>query len=519
MTSRRQFLKTTACASAAAFWAEKTLFAKKNRPNILIFITDQVPQTSIGAYGNTYATTPNIDHLAKKGIRFSNAYTPCPLCQPARAAFWTSRYPHETNVRSNESSEHIASDMPTLGELFSAAGYECYHTGKTHDAGSLRGFTVEKRGEKERPHDEWSRYYNYDTNRDEYHAPQMIDFLKQDHDKPFLAVMDLYNPHNICNYCGVNAKHTDQKNLPDISDEQLPPLPDNFNVDDWQTRPLPIQYLCCTHPRLWQAALWNERNYRHYIAAFHHFLSLADEKIGLCLQALKDSGEYDNTLVVYFSDHGDGTASHRMVTKFLTFYEETNRVPFIFVGPGVRLSNYLVQNALVSLLDLLPTLCDYAGIDAPTTVRGKSLLPFFNESETHSLNRHFLVGEWHKEYNEVKRNPKYVEERKQCVSPGRMVRSERYKYMHYLEGNGKELYDLVNDPGEKINLAQNPDYAPILQQHRHWLDQHCTETNDDFKTLKVDVDPGFRHSHKAGFQHHYAPLKTGVSEDDEQGKV
>ncbi len=103
-------------------------------------------QRSVGAYGDPWARTPNIDRLAHEGVRFANSYTPCPLCLPARAAFWTGRLPHQTGVVSNGRLLDIPTtpeDRPTLGSLFSQAGYECLHFGKAHDGGTLRGFRHE----------------------------------------------------------------------------------------------------------------------------------------------------------------------------------------------------------------------------------------------------------------------------------------------------------------------------------------------------------------------------------------
>ena len=119
------------------------------KPNVLVIIADQLAWRALPAYGDTFSQTPNIDRIAERAVCFSNCYTPCPLCQPARAAFWTSRYPHETGVLSNGRTHYvptIPTTMPTLGELFRDAGYATHHFGKQHDAGGLRGFTIEPTG-------------------------------------------------------------------------------------------------------------------------------------------------------------------------------------------------------------------------------------------------------------------------------------------------------------------------------------------------------------------------------------
>ena len=130
-----------------------------NQPNYLLIICDQLSATALSFYGNAYARTPNLDKLAAQSAIFEYAYTPCPLCQPARASFWTSKYPHETNVRTNLPLQRfpvykddpdtepkvfsaLPNQIPAMGELFSQAGYTCVHFGKTHDYGALRGFQI-----------------------------------------------------------------------------------------------------------------------------------------------------------------------------------------------------------------------------------------------------------------------------------------------------------------------------------------------------------------------------------------
>ncbi len=515
--SRREFIaKTGTFAAVLSIQTLPTAMsvtdrAQSENPNILIIVTDHTAQKAVGAYGNAYAQTQNIDQIAAEGIRFSKVYSTCPLCQPSRASLWTSRYPHETSVRSNESSEQIPVDMPTLGETFFNSGYETYHAGKTHDAGSLRGFSIESVKEAAAPQDMWSQIYNYDTKRDEYSTTKMVEFIKKTHEKPFLAVLDLHNPHNICNYVGYNEKNGDKPNQPEIANENLPPLPDNFVIEDLESRPLPIQYLCCTHPRLWQASNWSERNYQHYLAAFNHFQNLADTKIGEVIDALKETNLYDSTLIVYTADHGDGLAAHRMITKHLSFYEETTRVPLIFRGPGITKPGSKIDAPLVSLLDILPTLCDYAGLAIPEGVRGKSLLSFLsdqNPDEHHD----YVVSQWHKEYNTVKRNPLFATT-KHATLPGRMIRTERFKYIRYIEEQGEEIYDLEYDPEEKKNIILEESYRQDVETLRLLMKAYLQKTSDDFFSLQVDVDPGFRGSHELGYENHYPLSSVGTRTD------
>jgi len=495
--TRREFLVGTAAAASLA--AGRALAGHGGRVvnddplNILVITCDQLTQRCVGAYGDPLGATPNIDALAAGGVRFLKVYTPCPLCRPARAAFWTGRFPHQTGVLSNGKNfqdDPVPATVPTLGSIFSAAGYETVHFGKTHDHGGLRGFSIEPAGRVEIEGDPAWPLGN-DTFRDRYTTEKVVQFLSRRHEKPFLAVAELCNPHDICGWVGANAgPHED---VPVST--ALPPLPDNFEIEDLQKRPLPIQYLCCSHNRLAQAARWTEANYRHYLAAYYHYLSRADAEVGRILQALRAGPAGDNTLVVCFADHGDGVASHRMVTKQVSFYEEVTRVPMIFAGPGIRDDGSALEEPLVSLLDLVPTLCEYGGLDAPEGLAGCSLLSCLTGA-ANVPQRDYVVSEWHTEWGYT-------------ISPGRMIRTQGFKYTRYLEGDGEELYDLRADPGERRTLIDDPAYADVLQEHRRLLQAHVAATDDPFFTLAPKVGKRWR-SHKLGYPNHVGPAAPMV---------
>ncbi len=461
--------------------------------NILVITCDQLTQRCVGAYGDRIGATPNIDALAARGVRFSKVYTPCPLCRPARAAFWTGRLPHQTGVLSNGKNfqdEPVPATIPTLGSIFSAAGYETVHFGKTHDHGGLRGFSVEPMGRAEiEGHPAWP--LGNDTFCDRYTTDRAVQFLSRPRGKPFLAVADLCNPHDICGWVGANAGPHEDVPVPTA----LPPLPDNFEIEDLAKRPLPIQYLCCSHNRLSQAARWSEANYRHYLAAYYHYVGLADAEVGRILQALAASPAAGNTLVVFFVDHGDGAASHRMVTKQVSFYEEVTRVPMILAGPGIRQGGAVIEQPLVSLLDLVPTLCEYAGLEAPEDLHGCSQLGWLTGAAK-PPERDYVASEWHTEWGYT-------------ISPGRMIRTQGFKYTRYLEGGGEELYDLRADPGERRTLVDDPAYGGILQEHRRMLEAHVAATDDPFFGLVPKVDERWR-SHKLGYPNHAGPAAPMV---------
>lgn len=278
--------------------------------------------------------------------------------------------------------------------------------------------------------------------------------------------------------------------MPEL-DDAPPHLPRNLRRADgeFEKLPLPIQYLCCSHNRQAQMAGWDERKIRHYLRAYHHYVSRADAEIGRILDALASRSDAANTLIVFMADHGDSMAGHWMATKHTSFYDETVRVPFAFVGPGIEGGGRAI-GGLVSLLDLFPTLCDCAGIPIPVGLQGHSLLPQL-AGRIAAPEREYVAAEWHTEWGFT-------------IEPGRMIRTPRHKYTHYLEGGGEELYDLETDPGEIRNLAGRPEHRETLEAHRELLRRQVSETCDPYFDLEWKADPRWR-SHVPGYRNHSGP--------------
>lgn len=490
----------------AAFFIQ---FAKRkkgdtmNPSNYLVIICDQLSAAALRTYGNSYSHTPNLDRLAERSAVYENAYTPCPLCQPARASFWTSRYPHETMVRSNlpaqrypfyqgddlsktpETFPTISEEIPAMGQFFSNAGYTCVHFGKTHDYGALKGFQVVPDVEIKIDRTNPAINFDYETYLDVDTTQKTVRWLKNDAaniEQPFLAVADLQNPHNICGYIGENQNGVNPADFP--LDRELPPLPENFEFDDIKNRPPFIQYLCCAHRRLRHASRWTPQDYQYYLYAYYYYLNMVDKQIGEILQALEESGKADNTAIFFFADHGEGMAAHHMVTKYGVFYEESNRVPFFACGPGIAGGRRI--GGMFSLLDLLPTMLDHAGI-LNQEFAGTSQLASLKGACQRASND-YVASEWHDEFRDY-------------TIPGRMICDENFKYTCYLEPDSEELFDLRTDRLEKKNLARLPEYASVLETYRQKLKEHVSRTNDDFFRLACSDASAYRH-HPLGFQNH-----------------
>lgn len=456
---------------------------KHKRPDILLIQVDQLHSRALKAYGGT-SDTPNIASLFARGVAFASNTVQCPLCQPSRASLWSGLYPHRTEVLSNGRKwpcPVFTEKLPTLGEVFTQGGYKAVHFGKRHDSGALRGFELVEEGETFVPDENPAWPYNFDTYNDQYATDRAVQFFSSyAGDKPLLAVVDLINPHNICGWVGKNKGEHD-----DVLVTELPPLPPNFSFDDIGNRSKSIQHICCAHIRQAQAALWNETNFRHYLAAYNHYLHLVDHQIGRVLDSLRQRGKLDDTIIVFFSDHGDALASRASVTKHTAMYQELVEVPLVFCGGGIKGRKEMV-GGLAQSLDLAPTLCEMAGLSIPSSFDGISLLPSLEEGK--SPKREYAVSQWHTEWGYT-------------VEPCRMIRTQNWKYLHYLEDDFEELFDLESDPYEMTNVAQEPKNAEALAYHKGLFKQYLKETGDPYFSLEAKADKRWR-EHEVGYDKH-----------------
>ena len=430
------------------------------RPNILFILTDQQSRSTMSIDGDGGPRTPHLDALARGGVRFDNAYCTSPVCGPARAGLMTGTMPHTCGVEFLD--RPIREDVPTLGEVFSTAGYETAYAGKWHlpeayvTGDRMRGFRnlpVPLEGP-----------WWLGTHIDDAVVDRAEAFLRQPHDRPFLLTVSLHNPHDICHWITEQDRDVLERfNTPG----QRPPLPANFEVDGEE----PDFIRACRQrehyggENAWTIN-WTERDWRDYLNVYHRLVEHVDERIGRLLAMLREQGLEEDTLVVFTSDHGEGMAAHRWVVKLMLF-EETAAVPFLIRWPGRIPAGIHDTRHLVSGADLLPTLCDYAGMTPPAGVQGRSLRPVIEHPE--SAGAEYVVCELQPDTDRPELK-------------GRMLRTKRYKYIAFSHGERPEmLFDMERDPGEMRNLAASADHATELLRHRRLLADWLRRTNDAFE--------------------------------------
>lgn len=430
--------------------------------NILLIMADQFAAHALDRRRATDAhfRTPNLDQLAARSTQFTQAYTPFPLCVPARSAMVTGRYPHQLGVMSNRGlagATEPGHGPESLGHWFAAHGYDCAYAGKWH----ARQASASVR-------DGFAPIHPFG---DEGLVEACADWLRarepgatvsgdEESSRPFLLVASFDDPHTICEYA--RAQPMPYGDVPPVPAMETPPLPNNFP-------PAPYAPQALTTEREFAARVFGSnafvpddwRQYRHAYAAL---VERVDRRIGQLLDGI----DLARTAVVFVSDHGDGDASHGWNQK-TALYQECIRVPLLVHVPGQDAA--VVDSPVPAVVGLLPTLCDVAGIAAPVGLAVDSVLapdPGPVVVQTVFSDAVALPG---------------------AGTPGRALLLGTWKYTVYGWGSYREqLHDLAADPGEQRNLAVERDHAPRLEAMRVELLRWCL-TNRDTGFLKKLVLP------------------------------
>lgn len=438
-----------ACMAAGSYDANagsrKDRTAGRDRPNIIYIMTDQQWAGAMSCAGNTDLKTPNMDRLASRGIRFTDAYCSFPLSGPSRAAMFTGYMPGESGVIENEMPLPDSLASNTLGNIMSEGGYDCAYAGKWHvNTISLPGETA-------------FGFRNIKDNGDIGLAEACTEYLRtRQDDRPFFLVASFINPHNICEFArGQDTPHADVRPAA-VGD--CPNLPENFAVAPYDASVL--QFEKGLSYSLYPTVSFCPDDWRQYRNAYFRLVEAVDAEIGKIIDEIDRQDLWKNTVIIFTSDHGDGTGAHRWNQK-TALYEEVVNVPMIVCLPGGRNAG-MVTDALVSNgADLMPSICDWAGIAVPEGRKGNS---FRDEAEDpESAGEEYIVTETN--FNQT------------SGTLGWMVRSRHYKYVLYDKGKYREqLFDMDNDRGEMRNLAVESAYGNVLKEHRamlrEWMDSH-----------------------------------------------
>jgi choline-sulfatase len=440
------------------------------RPNILLVMADQVVPFLTGPYGDPAVQTPALDRLADQGVTFDAAYTAVPLCSPSRAALLAGRDASALGVFDNASV--FPADQPTLGHYLSAHGYDTALSGKMHFVGpdQLHGFRtrlttdvfpagvdwVPELDEEGRfpaggharhyaPPDPgvrpWTMFRAYDEETQFRARQYLLNRSLEEQSDPFCLVVSYHHPHD--------PFHVSQEAWDRYEDAEIPlSEPDDTGglarsvMDDWADDAHETAAYDLRDP----AARRITR--RAYYAA----LSSVDDMVGQLLEALETTGELENTLVLFTSDHGDMMTERGMVQK-RCFYEWSARVPLIARFPDALHAGTRIAQP-VSLIDLLPTVLDVVGVPEPRRahINGRSLLPLIARADSD----HDFASP-----TDTTESPVFSEYHLEKVfAPCFMVRLGHFKYILVHE-HDEQLFDLDADPGERTDLSEDPAHQEV----------------------------------------------------------
>ena len=468
--------------------AQNNSSSKNKKPNIVVILTDQQHVKMMSAAGNPFLKTPAMDEIAANGIRFEQAYCTSPVCGPARSSIVTGKMPHQTGVEWN--GQAIKKGIPNSGRIFRENGYETVWAGKWH----LPEAYPQSNSDKHKSIQDYTVLPFWDTSKQHYGlgsktdpplTKAVVSYLKKyNKEKPLFLTISYHNPHDICMYArkdGWTSKNDSlleiryfgykTKLAPIIGQDphyidSLPPLPHNHAVE--KDEPDFITEKRKNHKEYGVETMFANQEFdsiewQGYLNAYHKLTEMVDVEIGKVLQSLKDNGYWENTMIVFASDHGDGASAHKWAAK-LSFYEESATVPIIVSWPEIKQKGIVDRQHSVSQIDILPTLLDYADIETSEKFYGSSLLKLAECGKS----------KW-RDYTVVELAD-FVKDKSR---KGRMIRMGPYKYSIYSTGE-EQLFHIGNDPGETQNLVNEVLLASVVENCKESLLEWGNKTNDSF---------------------------------------
>jgi N-acetylglucosamine-6-sulfatase len=425
-----------------------------DRPNIVFILIDDLRWDALSSTGHPFAKTPNIDRIAKEGLLFRNAFVTLPLCSPSRASFLTGQYAHKHGVTDNTNRNQLSHQLVTWPRLLREAGYETAYVGKWHmgnDDNPRPGFDrwVSFKGQgvyDNPPINVDGQVENKTGYMTDILSEYAVEFVRQKRAKPF----SLYLAHK-----AVHGPFTPAERHKDLFSDQ--PITRSPNAKDTLEGKPALQRKVEGQQPIGPGTGSNDNLIRNQLRA----LMAIDEGVGRILKALEETGQLDNTLVIFTSDNGYFWGEHGLGDKRAA-YEESLRIPLLVRYPKLIKAGS-VRNQTALNLDIAPTLLELGGARIPKEVQGRSLAPLF-KSNPKKWRESFLA-----EYFAERQFPR--------IPTWQAARNERWKYIRYTELEGMdELYDLKADPYEMKNLIKEPGAQRALAKMKAELERLLRET-------------------------------------------
>ena len=457
---------------------EETNGSEKKHPNIIVIYTDQQRYNTIQALGNEFISTPHLDNLVKEGTAFSNTFVTAPVCVPSRWSLHTGMY---TTSHQTYSNHHTSKNRPetSLPLELKNAGYITAIIGKNHCfLKKGREIDIYDKGKrlKKKPEDKRSanKPMPWTVEEDPMHylttaAIDVMDSIVIDNKNPAFIWLSYLYPHTpyLC--------PEPYFSMYDSVDIPKPPIEPNGLKE--AGKPYRQQF----HQHNSNLLLpYNEATTMRMIRNYYGMVSMIDDEIGRLISYLEENNLRENTLLIFTSDHGDYMGDHGMYTKSPSMYDCVTRVPLIWSWPGIINENS-ISDHLISSTDIMPTILDLANLDIPRQVQGYSITPLLDGSSDQPV-RDYVFSEYgipgvpftEEDINtlipDLNSNPidfaKGIPWEANPVALSgriRMIRNHKWKFVQE-KGGTNELYDMINDPHELINLANDPEYSAIQSE-------------------------------------------------------
>ncbi len=446
---------------------------KRSRPNVLFLTSDQQRFDCLGVNSHGYVKTPNIDRLAAEGVNLTGCYVNNPVCMPSRATLLTGRYPHNHGVTSNGFT--LPEQEITIANLLSHAGYRTGNLGKLH-------FLPHSNRNYDRPHpaygfdvhvnadepgsypDDYIRWIRHvapgmettvgvphplsseregmlymdfagpeELSYSAWVADQTIDFIDGSGDTPWFAIAGFYLPHLPCNPLPKYLDHYPLETVP----------PPDVVPGELADKPEMVRQIS-------QALLPAEEEVMQFRRYYYASCTMVDFHCGRIIDHLASTGQLDNTIVVYYSDHGDACGDNYTMGKHQAHYDSCLHVPMVWRWPEALPGNATVDG-FFEAVDLVPTLLDGLGLEIPRQIDGDSLWPHLTNGGATARNT-VLVEYFDPGNSAVHSGAPSTGRYRLGGSSVLTLISHDYKY--WISHAGDEiLYDRRADPGEHVNLA------------------------------------------------------------------
>lgn len=442
----------SACSVSSKNVSNQTM--KKDK-NVLFIMVDDLNNT-LGTYGHPLVKTPNIDQLASSGVQYNNAYCNFAVCGPSRGSLLTGLRPETIGILDNRTPlQPLLTDKTTLPRLFKENGYETMGLGKifhgrTEDHGDpgawdayykFKETELGKQGEGRNMTEgklKWCRWLaaegDDEDQQDGQIAKKAVELIKEKRDKPFFLAVGFKKPHDPFI---APKKYFDMYPLEDCDPPKLP--------EGWKA---PYSHTLPGETKTFDKFTDVER--REFLRSYYACTSFMDAQVGKVMDALKESGQLDNTLIVFFGDHGYHLGEHNWWNK-VTIFEKGTNAPFIIAGNAVGKKG-LKSDAMFEFVDIYPTLAELMNLkNVPDYLEGKSFAASVEDPEK----------PFRSEVRAVSRRGSML---------GKMVKNKDWRYIEWDNGKkGNELYDQHNDPIEYHNLAESENHEKIVNEMRELL--------------------------------------------------